>query len=74
MTVAEAVTLISAVTAAIVAILTAGIGFYTAMKASSTHTLVNGLSGSLNVANRAQGQAEGRLAEATHTDTPPTKV
>jgi hypothetical protein len=71
MTVAEAITLIGAVTAAIVAIVTAVVSAYSALQASKTHTLVNGVSKTLGAAARSQGQAEGRLAEAKGTETPP---
>jgi hypothetical protein len=73
MTVAEAVTLIGAVTAAVVAICTAAVSVYVAIQAGKTHALVNGVSTLINQATRAQGQAEGRLAEVKGTDTPPAE-
>lgn len=59
MTATELVTLIGALTAAIVSILGAVAAFYTAQKSASTHSLVNGISGKLTDAAKAQGHAEG---------------
>jgi hypothetical protein len=72
MTVAEAVTLIGAIAAAVVAIFTAAVSVYTAQQAARTHAAVNGVSAILGSAARSQGQAEGRLAESKGTDTPHT--
>lgn len=63
MTVAEGVTLIGAVAAAVVSIMTAAIALYTAQKSASTHQLVNGISGKLATAHTAQGHAEGQLEQ-----------
>jgi hypothetical protein len=59
-TVTEAVTLTAAIAAALVSVIGALAGLYTAQKAASTHALVNGLSGDLKDAARAQGFAEGQ--------------
>lgn len=70
MSVAEAVTLIGAITAAIVSVVGACLNVYTAIQSTRTHQLVNGVSRILGTAARSQGQAEGRLAQATGDDTP----
>ena len=69
-TVVEAVTLIGAITAAVVAIMGAALQVFVAVQAVKTHTLVNGMTATGNAGARARGQAEGRLAQQLGIDTP----
>ena len=70
MTVTEVVTLIAAITAAVVSILGASAAFYAAIKSASTHTLVNGQSHEIQALREDKGHAIG-LAEGLAARTDP---
>lgn len=63
MTVQESVTLIAAITAAIVSVVSALVGGYVAMKTASTHQLVNGQSEALRVLREERGYAAGQAQQ-----------